>query len=155
MVIRLAQEQDQPFLVREYLQHFSPHMGEAERYAWLHLQVDRALLLEEQGFILGLATWGARDGVRAGLAQLTGLRIITTRRRQGLGRELFQAVVRDMEAFYDERDAALRRLFLFAPEESGGFFEGLGCENLAFVKDHRGVRRNDLLYIWEEKNGTY
>lgn len=149
MVIRLAQEQDQPFLVREYLQHLSPHMGEAERYAWLHLQVDRALLLEEQGFILGLATWGARDGVRSGLAQLTGLRIITTRRRQGLGRELFQAVVRDMEVFYAERDASLRRLFLFAPEESGGFFDRLGFEKVAFVQDHRGLRRNDLLYISE------
>lgn len=149
MMIRLAQEQDQPFLVREYLQHFSPHMGEAERYARQHLQVDRALLVEEQGFILGLATWGVREGIRTGLAQLTGLRIITTRRRQGLGRELFHAVLRDMEAYYAEREAALRRLFLFAPEESGIFFERLGLEKVAFVKDHRGAERHDLFYTWD------
>ncbi|TCP56010.1 hypothetical protein EV586_103670 [Tumebacillus sp. BK434] len=149
MVIRLAQEQDQPFLIREYLQHFSPHMGEAERYARQHLQVDRALLLEEQGFILGLATWGARDGIRTGLAQITGLRIITTRRRCGLGKLLFQAVVEDMEAYYRERDAELRRLFLFAPEETGIFFEKLGLAKISLVQDQRGLQRHDLLYVME------
>jgi N-acetylglutamate synthase-like GNAT family acetyltransferase len=147
MVIRLAQEGDHPFLVREYLQHYSPNMVEAERYALLHLQVDRALLLEENGFILGLATWGAREGIRNGLAQLTGIRLITTRRRQGLGRELFLAVLRDMEDYYASRDAVLRRLFLFSPEEAGPFFEKMGFAKAAVLHDHREVKQSDVLYL--------
>ncbi|WP_157729632.1 GNAT family N-acetyltransferase [Tumebacillus algifaecis] len=147
MQIRVAQEQDQPYLVREYLQHLSPHLGEAERYAWQHLQVERALLLEDKGFVVGFASWGRREGVRAGLAQLTGIRIIATRRQQGHGTELFHAVLQDMEAYYADLDSALRRVFLFSPEATAPFFARLGFAQRAVLNDHRAVNQTDILQI--------
>lgn len=147
--IRLAEEQDRSILIRDYLQHLSPHIGEAERYALLHLQVDRALLIEESGFLLGLATWGPREGIRHGVAQVTGMRIIASRRQQGLGSELFRALLSDMGAYYAERDAVLRRLFLFSAEGTAPFFERMGFQQVAQLPALLGAGAGERLYLRE------
>ncbi|KEO82161.1 GNAT family N-acetyltransferase [Tumebacillus flagellatus] len=120
MKIRMAEEGDHMFLVREYLQYFSPHIEEAKRYAELNLTCDRTWLMEEDGLILGTLSWGAREGVHSGIAQLTGLRIIPSRRRQGLAGTLLQAGLEDMASYFADRAASLRRVFAFAPEDQPG-----------------------------------
>ncbi|HEU4962742.1 MAG TPA: GNAT family N-acetyltransferase, partial [Bacilli bacterium] len=100
MIIRHAQDRDRQWLIREYLEHMSPDLEQAARYALRCLQVDRVLLAEEERFPLGLLHWTARWGLRHGLAEIVWLRVISSRRRQGLGRLLLERALCDMQTCY-------------------------------------------------------
>jgi ribosomal protein S18 acetylase RimI-like enzyme len=149
MQIRMATEQDRQFLIRDYLQYMSPDLAEAQKYVLLNLQVDRTLVAEEGGLSLGLINWAVREGIRQGLAQITGIRTIPTRRRQGVGRALLDAALQDMQSYYAARDTVLRRVFLFVPDQEPvvGFLEKAGFQRAAVLPGHRQAGADELLYV--------
>lgn len=150
MEIRLAGNLDHTYLVREYLQHYSPDFAEATRYADCNLHCDRTLFLEEDGLILGTLSWGAREGIQAGIAQLTGLRIIPTRRGQGLGSQLLAAGIADMQSYFTNRSARVRRIYAFAPDDQGAahhFLTGHGFESVVYLQSWRGEEVGERLYV--------
>jgi ribosomal protein S18 acetylase RimI-like enzyme len=148
--IRLAEELDHMYLVREYLQHYSPDFAEAKRYAECNLQWDRTLVLEEDGLILGTLTWGAREGITSGIAQLTGVRIIPSRRRQGLAAMLLQAALADMREYFSTRSAGVRRVFAFVPEAQPALqilLKRQGFEPVVRLENWREEGQGDWLYL--------
>jgi ribosomal protein S18 acetylase RimI-like enzyme len=148
MQIRMATEADQQFLIRDYLQHLSPDLAEAQKHVLLNLQVDRTLVAEEGGLQLGVISWAVREGIRQGLAQITGIRTILTRRRQGVGRALLAAALQDMQAYYAARDTAVRRVFLFVPDQEPvvRFLEKADFSCAARLPGHREPEAVELLY---------
>ena len=131
MGIRLANEADRNVLVRDYLQQVYPDLEMAQRYAEQHLRVDRALLLEEDGDVVGTLNWGLRGLPRDGMAELTGLRVNPSQRGQGKGKFLLEAGLADMQAYFAERGAELNCVYGWLNREQGGgraFLERAGFE---------------------------
>ncbi|PWK05952.1 GNAT family N-acetyltransferase [Tumebacillus permanentifrigoris] len=150
MEIRLAEDLDHTYLVREYLQHFSPDFGEAKRYAECNLLWDRTLVIEEDGLILGTLSWGVREAIQSGIAQLTGLRIIPSRRRQGLGTRLLEAGFADMSAYFTARSTRLRQVYAFAPGDVLALpflLKQQGFAPVIHLDNWREEGRTDWLYI--------
>ena len=151
--IRVADERDRQVLIREYIQHHSPDLEEAQKYALLHLAVDRALIAEVNGTLAGILTWGVREGVKHGLAQVTGIRTELAHRRQGVGRQLYEAARQDMEQYFAGRGAAVRRVFVVGPESAAmrAFWEGTGLRRVAEVPDYREAGMAGAMYVGEVK----
>jgi len=149
IVVRVADERDRQVLIREYIQTYSPDLEEAQKYVALHLTVDRALIAEVNGAFAGMLTWGVREGVKHGLAQVTGIRTELLFRRQGVGRRLFEEARRDMEAYFAERGTALRQVFGIAPESTATqkFWEGQGLRKVGEVPDYRENGVVGVLYV--------
>lgn len=149
IVIRIAEEQDRQVLIREYIQTYSPDLEEAQKYVTLHLTVDRALLAEVNGAFAGMLTWGVREGVRHGLAQVTGVRTELQFRRQGVGKRLFEEAKRDMEQYFAEKGTALRQVFGIAPESAAthAFWEGQGLRKVGEVPDYREDGVVGVVYV--------
>ncbi|MBL0389309.1 GNAT family N-acetyltransferase [Tumebacillus sp. ITR2] len=151
MEIRLAEETDHAYLVREYLQHYSPDFQEAERYAESNMKWDRTLMIEGDGLILGTLSWGAREGIQSGIAQLTGLRIIPSRRRQGLAGRLLEAGFQDMQTYFAERSAAVRRIYALIPEDQPGadrLLTARGFDRVVHLQNWREDGLGDWLYVF-------
>lgn len=147
--IRLTDERDRQVLIREYIQQYSPDIEEAQKYALLHAAVDRALIAEVDGAFAGILTWGVREGVRHGLAQVTWVRTDLLFRRQGVGKRLVEAARQDMEAYFASRGAELRRVFVFAPDSGAmqAFWEGQGMQKVAEVASYREDGVAGVLYV--------
>lgn len=150
LTIRIADDRDRQVLIREYIQHYSPDLEEAQKYAALHLTVDRALIAERNGAFAGILTWGVREGVRHGLAQVTGVRTELLFRRQGIGSRLFEAAKRDMEEYFAGRGSALRKVYGIAPESAAAtaFWERQGLRKVAEVPDYLEDGGVGVVYAW-------
>jgi ribosomal protein S18 acetylase RimI-like enzyme len=150
IVVRLAEEQDRQLLIREYLQHLSPDLEEATRFALRQLQVERTLLADEEGLVVGSLHWGVREGVRQGVAQITGIRVVPSRRRQGVGRMLAERALAEMQEYFRERGSELRRVFCFVQEENeaaSGLLAGLGFAAAARVPELFEEGKREVLWV--------
>lgn len=150
MQIRLAEERDRQWLIREYLEQMSPDLEQATRHAERCLHVDRALLLEQDFFPLGVLHWGIRSGIRTGVAEIVWLRVIPTRRGKGHGRSLLERALEDMERVYEAHGMALRSVMSLVPEECGemlSLLQSCGFARAANVCGLRGAGSTDVLVV--------
>ena len=149
MDVRLATASDQSHLVAAYMANVNPSRREAERFAKVHVNFDRALLAEEGGIVLAGVTWGVRGDPRAGLAQITGLAVNERARRRGLGTLLGLLTLEDMEAVLRSRGGRLRRAFVLVDQSdlaARRLWEKLGFKAAAQLPEHVKAGRVEVLY---------
>jgi ribosomal protein S18 acetylase RimI-like enzyme len=149
MDVRLATLDDAGHLVAAYMTAVNPSRREAERFARLHVGLDRALLAEDGGIVVAGLTWGVRDDPRAGLAQITGLLVNDRMRRRGFGTLLALLALEDMDAVLRSRGGKLRRAFVLADQADlpiRRLWEKVGFRAGAQIPNHVKLNRVEVLY---------
>lgn len=152
MRIRVAEERDTQALELEFLRFVSRDMNEAKRYSTLNLQIDRTILVQEEGSpFLGVLHWGWGDTINEGVAQIKGGRVLPTRRNQGIGSRLLEATLADMQSYFAERELRLQRVFVIAPDtlEAKRLFEKNGFQFTAEIPRHFADGIAGVVYVWE------
>lgn len=101
------------------------------------------------GKSIGAARWHVRPGIADGVAQLLEL-TITTRNRQGHGRQLLAEVTKQSRAYFKSRDTHLRRMWM-AVEQKGqvngrAFLTEQGFHHVATLQELMHAQ-DTLLYM--------
>lgn len=88
---------------------------------------------------IGMARWHVRSGEGEGVIQLLDLTVVPERMRQGVGNELFQAVVKQAERYYKLRKSRLRRIWVMVDQttqmNARAFLNDHGFHHVASVKN--------------------
>ena len=97
------------------------------------------VVAEQNGKIIGLATWKMHDLPKHELAEMHKIAVLDGFKGKGLAQKIFAWLVKDAKLFYKKHGKKLRKLYLMAHANNGraiGFYEKLGFKKEAILPSH-------------------
>jgi ribosomal protein S18 acetylase RimI-like enzyme len=116
--IRLAAADDIPSLEKMYRTEIESHIERAQQFAKDLVLRYKTLLATEDNVICGTVTWEPRGGLDDGVAELISLGVNANFRRQGIGTQLVQAMIKEVTRFYSTRGYPLRVILVFMEHDN-------------------------------------
>ncbi|NHI89903.1 MAG: N-acetyltransferase [Candidatus Thorarchaeota archaeon] len=113
MRIRTAKRADIPSLETMYRTEIENHAERAQQFANDLVLRYNTLLAVENNVICGTASWEARGGLDDGVVEMIGLGVTADFRRQGVGKQLVQAMIDEATQYYKTQGYQLRVILLF------------------------------------------
>ncbi len=107
------------------------------------------LVAEEGGAILGLTTWLAHGLPKHGLAELDRIAVLPEWRGKDVARQLFEALVKAAQGFYQKEGFRLRKLFLLTHDDNARahrFYEKMGFAHETTLKAHYYTDKDERVY---------
>jgi ribosomal protein S18 acetylase RimI-like enzyme len=108
----------------------------------------RYLVALEDGQVVGLTSWMVHGLPKHGLAELDRIAVSPAMRGQGVGAELFQALLANAGAHYLAHGGRLRKLFLMTHADNlraHAFYQKMGFMIEATLKDHYYQGKDELV----------
>ena len=98
--------------------------------------------------IAGTISWDIRGGIEDGVVELVGLGVNQPYRRQKIGKNLLEAMIRECETYFSEQGYELRVIFLYMEKsnEIGElFYKSMNFDNICEIPSF--YPKNDAI-IW-------
>jgi ribosomal protein S18 acetylase RimI-like enzyme len=99
--------------------------------------------------IAGLVTWVTHGLPKHQLCELDRIAVLPGYRGQGLGKKLFDALVKDTKSYYKKHNSKLRKLYLLTHASNKGahrFYEKLGMKHETTLKQHYYKNKDEFVY---------
>ena len=97
------------------------------------------IVAEDNGKIIGIATWIMHGLPKHQLAELDRIAVLPEYRGQGIAKPLFEALLNDAKLFYKKHKSRLRKLYILSHYDNiraHKFYEKLGFVREATLKSH-------------------
>jgi len=97
------------------------------------------IVVEKGKEIIGLVSWVMHGLPKHGLCELNRIAVLPAERGKGIGKTLFDNLVKDAEQFFRDNDSRLRKIFLFTHETNKAaekFYTSVGLDSEAKLKNH-------------------
>ena len=151
MIIRKAQEQDATQIavvledaynidsVEEGIQVFKEEQTKGYHY----------IVAEEDNKIVGITTWQMHGLPKHQLAELDRIAVLKTQQGKGLGKQLFEALLKEASKEYEKHNQNLRKLYLLTHadnEQAQQFYKKLGMQHEATLKNHFYENKDEFVF---------
>ena len=107
------------------------------------------IVAEDKGKIIGIATWIMHGLPKHQLAELDRIAVLPDYRGQGVARPLFEAMVKDAQAFYKKNKSRLRKLYILSHYDNiraHKFYEKLGFVHETTLKAHYYENKDEFVF---------
>ncbi len=107
------------------------------------------IVAEEEGKIIGIATWLMHGLPKHQLCELDRIAVLPEYRGKGVARKLFDALVKDAQSFYKKNKSKLRKLYLLTHAgniRAHKFYEKLGFRHETTLKQHYYPDQDEFVY---------
>ncbi len=97
------------------------------------------IVVEDNGKIVGLATWLTHGLAKHQLCELDRIAVLPEYRGKGAARELFEALIKDAKDFYKRNKSKLRKMYILTHADNiraHKFYEKLGFVHETTLKEH-------------------
>ncbi len=109
----------------------------------------RYIVAEEDGKIVGIATWRTHGQPKHQLAQCGRVAVLPEYQGKGIATELFEHLVQDAHKFYVSHSTKLRKIYVYvhsSNKKAQDFYATLGLIKEAVLKDHFYKGEDELVY---------
>lgn len=149
MKIRHALEEDCEEIAKVLVSGYNmKSVGEAKE-VFMKEKDAYTYIIAEENEIKGLVTWKMHGTPKHGLCELNRIVVLPGSRNNGVGKLLFDALVKDAETFFLMNGEKLRKIFLFAHESNEvaeKFYRSVGFTKEAVLKDHYYDGVNEVVF---------
>lgn len=107
------------------------------------------VVAEDNGKILGIATWTMHDLPKHQLAELNRIAVLPEYRGKGIAKQLFEGLVKNASDFYKKNGSRLRKLYLLTHESNKRahkFYEKMGFKHETTLKSHYYANDDERVY---------
>lgn len=107
------------------------------------------IVAEENGKIIGIVTWLMHGLPKHGLAELDRIVVLEEARGKGVAKQLFDALVKDVNKFLKKYNSKLRKLYLLTHadnEKSQKFYEKMGFKHETTLKQHYYKDKDEFVF---------
>jgi|TARA_B100002003_G_C14004829_1_gene484955 ribosomal protein S18 acetylase RimI-like enzyme len=97
------------------------------------------IVADDDGRIAGIVTWQMHGLPKHQLCELDRIAVLSNYRGKGLGRALFQALVKDAKEKYKKHNSRLRKLYILTHadnKKAQSFYKKMGCKHETTLKNH-------------------
>jgi ribosomal protein S18 acetylase RimI-like enzyme len=113
MTIRFSSEEDLETIKKMFLEEIIADKKLANRFAKDLVYKYKTFLFLVNKEIVGTISWDIKGGIEDGVVELVGLGVNQTYRRQGIGKNLVEAMIRECKTYFSELGYKLRVIFLY------------------------------------------
>ena len=99
--------------------------------------------------IAGIVTWVAHGLPKHRLCELDRIAVLPECRGEGVGKKLFDALVKDAKSYYKKHRQKLRKLYLLTHadnKKAHKFYEKLGLKHETTLKQHYYKNKDEFVY---------
>ena len=107
------------------------------------------IVAEENGKIIGIATWLMHGLPKHQLAELDRIAVLPEYRGKGMAKPLFEALLKDAKLFYREKKSSLRKMYILTHYDNvraHRFYEKLGFSHETTLKEHYYKDKDEYVY---------
>ena len=107
------------------------------------------ILAKDKGKVIGLVTWVMHGLPKHQLCELDRIAVLPEYRGGGVGKELFNALVKDAKSFYKKHSQKLRKLYILTHADNiraQKFYEKLGFSHETTLKEHYYKGKDEFVY---------
>ena len=107
------------------------------------------IVAEDKGKIIGIVTWIVHGLTRHRLCELDRIAVLPEYQGKGLGKKLFNALVKDAKSYYKKNKSKLRKLYLLTHadnKKAHRFYEKLGFKHETTLKQHYYKNKDEFVY---------
>jgi|TARA_B100001971_G_scaffold211605_1_gene239685 ribosomal protein S18 acetylase RimI-like enzyme len=107
------------------------------------------LVAEEDNKIVGITTWQMHGLPKHQLAELDRIAVLKTHQGKGLGKQLFDALLKEASKEYEKHNQKLRKLYLLTHadnEQAQTFYKKLGMQQEAILKNHFYEGKDEFIF---------
>jgi len=107
------------------------------------------LVAEEDNKIVGITTWQMHGLPKHQLAELDRIAVLKTHQGKGLGKQLFDALLKEASKEYEKHNQKLRKLYLLTHadnEQAQTFYKKLGMQKEAILKNHFYEGKDEFIF---------
>lgn len=151
MMIRQAKESDVEGIANVLKQSYNIQSIEEGKGVFLSelKKEHHYIIAEEDGNILGIATWTIHDLPKHQLAELNRIAVLPECRGKGVARQLFDGLLKNAKEFYKKNNSRLRKLYLLTHESNKrahAFYEKMGFKHETTLKNHYYENDDERVY---------
>ncbi len=151
MKIRKATEKDAISVAKVLLESYNmSSLSEAKEAFLLELRKEHHYVVaEDNGEIVGVASWTVHDLPKHELAELNRIAVLGSCRGKGVAQKLFDGLVSEVKAFYVKTGFKLRKLYLLthhSNDRAKKFYEKLGFKLETTLKNHYYDKEDEDVY---------
>lgn len=107
------------------------------------------IVAEDDGKIIGLITWLIHGLPKHGLCELDRICLLTECRGKGIGKQLFEALIKEADEKYGKNGFKLRKLYLLTHadnKDAHAFYEKVGFKHETTLKQHYYEDKDEFVY---------
>jgi len=107
------------------------------------------IVAEDNGRIAGLTTWQMHGLPKHQLCELDRIAVLKEYRGKGLGRALFNALVKAAKEEYKKHGSKLRKLYILTHadnKKAQAFYKKLGCKHETTLKNHYYKGKDEFVF---------
>ena len=107
------------------------------------------IVAEDNGKIIGTATWLMHGLPKHQLAELDRIAVLPEYRGQGIARPIFDFLLKDAKSFYKKNKSKLRKMYILTHYDNvraHKFYEKLGFSHETTLKSHYYKDKDEYVY---------
>ncbi len=107
------------------------------------------IVAEENGKIVGIVTWLMHGLPKHQLAELDRIAVLPEYRGKGVAKDLFDALIKDVQEFFKKQNSKLRKLYLLTHadnQRAQKFYKNLGFRHETTLKEHYYTGKDEFVY---------
>lgn len=151
MKIRNAKVEDAAGVAEVLLKSYNINSIEEAKRAFINelKRGYRFIVAEEDNKIIGIVSWIIHGLPKHELAELDRIAVLPTYRGRGIGKALFNALIKEANEEYKKYGYRLRKLYLLthaSNKNAHEFYEKLGMKLEAVLKNHFYDNEDEYVY---------
>jgi len=110
---------------------------------------NKFIVAEDNGKIAGIVTWIVQGLPKHQLCELDRIAVLPEYKGKGIGKKLFDALVKDAKAHYKKNNSKLRKLYLLTHADNKRahkFYEKLGLSHETTLKQHYYKNKDEFVF---------
>ncbi|MDA1196401.1 MAG: GNAT family N-acetyltransferase [Nanoarchaeota archaeon] len=107
------------------------------------------LVAVEDNKIVGLTSWQMHGLPKHQLAELDRIAVLKSQQGKGLGKQLFEALIKKASEEYEKHSSKLRKLYLLTHADNiqaQAFYKKLGMQHEATLKEHFYNNKDEFVF---------
>ena len=107
------------------------------------------IVAEDNGKIIGIATWIMHGLPKHQLAELDRIAVLPEFRGKGIAKTMFEALLKDCRDFYKKHKSKLRKMYILTHYDNvraHRFYEKLGFSHETTLKQHYYANKDEYVY---------
>ncbi len=109
----------------------------------------RYIVADDDGRIAGIVTWHMHGLPKHQLCELERIAVLTKYRGKGLGKALFNALIKEANSEYKKHGFKLRKLYILTHadnKKAQAFYKKLGCKHETTLKHHYYHGKDEFVF---------